>query len=56
MIDFMDVEDMTNDELDKERRWIDGVRSDGVVDVVLMYRFEEIMDEIESRGDRDEKD
>lgn len=51
MIDFMDVEDMTNAELDKELRWIDGVRADGYHDVVLMTRFEELVDEIESRGD-----
>ena len=51
MIEFMQVEDMTNAELTKERMWIDSVRSDGVFDVVLMTRFEEVTDEIESRGD-----
>ena len=48
-IDFMCVGDMTDKELLREFRWFDSVFGDGVFDVVLMYRFEELMNEMEYR-------
>ncbi len=49
LIEFMPVEDMTNAELEKELRWVEGIRAAGAFDMVLMYRFEELTDEITNR-------
>ena len=50
-MEFMKVDDMTKEELKKEVEWIGQHRDDGRIDVVLMYRLEELEEEITTRED-----
>jgi len=50
-MEFMEVDDMTKEELKKEVEWIEQHRDDGRIDVVLMYRLEELEEEITTRED-----
>ena len=48
-MEFMKVDDMTKEELRKEIEWIEQHRADGRIDIVLMYRLEELEEEITTR-------
>jgi len=48
-MEFMKVDDMTKEELKKEVEWIEQHRDDERIDVVLMYRLEELEEEITTR-------
>ena len=48
-MEFMKVDDMTKEELKKEVEWIEQHRDDERIDVVLMYRLEELEEEIATR-------
>jgi len=48
-MEFMEVDDMTKEELRKEVEWIEQHRDEGRSDVVLMYRLEELEEEIATR-------
>jgi len=48
-MEFMKVDDMTKEELRKEVEWIEQHRDEGRSDVVLMYRLEELEEEIATR-------
>ena len=48
-MEFMKVDDMTKEELKKEVEWIEQHRDDERIDVVLMYRLEELEEEITAR-------
>jgi len=50
-MEFMEVDDMTKEELKKEVEWIEQHSDDGRIDVVLMYRLEELEEEITTRED-----
>ena len=48
-MEFVKVDDMTKEELKKEVEWIEQHRDDERIDVVLMYRLEELEEEITTR-------
>ena len=48
-MEFMKVDDMTKEELRKEVELIEQQRDDGRIDIVLMYRLEELEEEITTR-------
>ena len=50
-MEFVKVDDMTKEELKKEVEWIEQHRDDGRIAVVLMYRLEELEEEITTRED-----
>ncbi len=52
MIDFMPVEDMTKAELRRELNWVEHEHCDGEFDIVLMYRLEELYNEIAMREEQ----
>ncbi len=49
MIDFIPVEDMTKAELRRELNWVEHEHSNGEFDIVLMYRLEELEQELSMR-------
>ena len=49
---FMNVEDMTNAELDKETKWVNRRFDSGDFDWILMVRYEELENEIDDRQNK----
>jgi len=48
-MEFMEVDDMTKEELRKEIEWIEQQRTERWSDIVLTYRLEDLEEEIATR-------